>query len=78
VLHRARDHPFVFVLDHNQIDGGTTLRTEETIARMTEKCIIQCRCTQMSTNYKRQSKQKEDECPVNAAGDCSSVKASVT
>jgi hypothetical protein len=41
-------------------DGGTARRTEETTGRMTEKRIIQCRCTQVSLNYERQRKQKED------------------
>ena len=45
---------------------------------MTEKRIIQRCCTQVSPNYERQRKQKEDLCSVNAARDCSSAKPSMT
>ena len=41
-------------------------------------CLNRRRCTQVSLTYERQRKQKEDLCSVNAAGDCSSMKPSVT
>jgi hypothetical protein len=45
---------------------------------MTETRIIRRRCSQVSLKYERQRKPMEDLCSVNAVGDCSSAKPSMT